>query len=99
MPSHKSAEKAVRQTAKKTLINKSRMSRIRTFVKKVEESLSSLGKDPSVTQKQIKTVLVSAEKELMRGAKHGVLHKNAAARKVSRLTQKVKKALGEQVKA
>lgn len=96
MPSHKSAEKAVRQTAKRTLINRSRMSRIRTFVKKVEKAVLGVGKDPECTPEFVKKALVCAERELVRGAQHGVMHRNAAARKVSRLTHKVKKALGEQ---
>ncbi|MDR1208221.1 MAG: 30S ribosomal protein S20 [Holosporales bacterium] len=95
MPSHKSAEKAVRQTLKRTQVNKARISRIRTFVKKVENSIAALGKDPATTPEVIKGHLGVAEKELMRGAGRGVMHKNAAARKVSRLTHKVKKAISE----
>lgn len=95
MPSHRSAEKAVRQTAKRTAINKSRMSRIKTFVKKVEKAVLGVGRDPSCTPGTVRGALVAAERELVRGAQHGVMHKNTAARKVSRLTLKVKKALGE----
>jgi small subunit ribosomal protein S20 len=95
MPSHKSAEKAVRQTLKRTQINKARISRIRTFVKRVEGSVIVLGKDPATTPEVLKKHLGAAEKELMRGASRGVMHKNAAARKVSRLTRKVKKAIPE----
>ncbi|MDR1597734.1 MAG: 30S ribosomal protein S20 [Holosporales bacterium] len=93
MPSHKSAEKAVRQIEKRTRVNKARISRIRTFVKKVELAVSSFGKDPKITPEFIKQALVSAERELMRGAGHGVMHKNAAARKVSRLAQKARKTV------
>jgi small subunit ribosomal protein S20 len=93
VPFHKSAEKAVRKTARRTSVNKARLSRIRTFVKKVELSLVAFGKDPAVSRDVIKQHLSSAEKELMRGASRGILHKNNAARKVSRLTQKAKKIL------
>lgn len=72
------------------------MSRIRTFVKKVEKAVLGVGKDPECTPEFVKKALVCAERELVRGAQHGVMHRNAAARKVSRLTHKVKKALGEQ---
>lgn len=99
MPAHKSAEKAVRQTLKRTKINKSRISRIRTFVRKAEEAVSTFGKDSALTAHEVKTALVSAERELMRGAQKGVMHKNAASRKVSRLAAKAKKALGETVSA
>lgn len=90
MPSHKSAEKSVRQAEKRARVNKARISRIRTFVKKVESSIAVFGKDPAVTIERIQCSLGQAEKELMRGASRGVMHKNAASRKVSRLTHKVK---------
>lgn len=95
MPAHKSAEKAVRKIQRRTKINRSRVSRIRTFVRKVEEAVLAFGKDPASGPEQVRTAFVSAERELMRGAQKGVLHKNAASRKVSRLAVKVKKALGE----
>jgi small subunit ribosomal protein S20 len=90
MPSHKSAAKALRQTTKRTRINKARISRIRTFVKKVEAAIVSFSKGLQ-TKENINTSLVAAERELMRGVSKGVLHKNAAARKVSKLTLKVRK--------
>lgn len=95
MPAHKSAEKAVRKIRRRTKINKSRISRIRTFVRKVEEAVLAFGKDSSLTAEKVRGAFVSAERELMRGAQKGVLHKNAASRKVARLSAKVKKALGE----
>ncbi|MDR0631525.1 MAG: 30S ribosomal protein S20 [Holosporales bacterium] len=95
MPSHKSAEKAVRQTIKRTQVNRARISRIRTFVKKVEVAIAALGKDPAVTSDVLQNTLVAAERELMRGSSRGVMHKNAAARKVSRLTQKVRKSISK----
>lgn len=93
MPSHKSAEKAVRQTARRTLINKARKSRIHTFVRKVEELIASFGKSEEATESALSNALVKAEKELMRGVSKGVMHKNAASRKVSRLTLKARKVV------
>jgi small subunit ribosomal protein S20 len=90
MPSHKSAEKALRQTVKRTRINKARISRIRTFVKKVESAIALFGKGLK-TKEAINTSLVAVERELMRGVSRGVLHKNAASRKVSKLTLKARK--------
>jgi len=85
MASHKSAEKCIRQTARRTLVNQNRMSRIRTFVKKIETLLES-----KASKVEASTALVQAERELMRGVSKGLLHKNTVARKVSRLTKKVK---------
>lgn len=94
MPSHRSAEKAVRHSARRALINRMRISRIRTFVRKVESAASAFGKDPAITKESLDASFVAAEKELMRGASKGVLHKNAASRKVSRLQHKIRKVLG-----
>lgn len=85
MASHKSAEKCIRQTARRTLVNQNRMSRIRTFVKKIEALLES-----KASKVEASTALVQAERELMRGVSKGLLHKNTVARKVSRLAKKVK---------
>lgn len=85
MASHKSAEKCIRQTARRTLVNQNRMSRIRTFVKKIETLLES-----KASKVEASTALVEAERELMRGVSKGLLHKNTVARKVSRLAKKVK---------
>ncbi|MDR3285738.1 MAG: 30S ribosomal protein S20 [Holosporales bacterium] len=95
MPSHRSAEKAVRKTLLKTAVNKARKNRIRSFVRNVEDVVASFGKDVSVTKASLNETLVAAEKELMRGVSKGVLHKNAAARKVSRLNSKIRKATAE----
>lgn len=86
MASHKSAEKSIRQTARRTLVNQNRVGRIRTFVKKIEALLST----PNAKKEEAATALVQAERELMRGVSKGVLHKNTASRKVSRLTKRVK---------
>ena len=84
MANTKSAKKMVRKIAGRTEVNKSRKSRIRTFVRKVEEALASGDKSAATT------ALKSAEPEIMRGVTKGVLHKNTASRKVSRLAARVK---------
>jgi small subunit ribosomal protein S20 len=87
MANHKSAEKAARKAIRRTAINKSRVSRMRTFVKKAESVLLTPNFNPSDAMKAI----VDAEKELMRGVRKGVILQNTASRKVSRMVQKVKK--------
>lgn len=84
MPSHVSAEKRVRQTAKRTAVNKNRKTQIRSAVRKVEEALASGDK------KAAQAALKAAEPAIMRGASKGVIHKNTAARKVSRLAKRLK---------
>lgn len=84
MANTKSAKKATRVAARKTIINKNRVSRIRTQVRKVEEAIAS------GDQAAAATALRAAQPELMRGAQKGVLHKNTASRKVSRLAARVK---------
>jgi small subunit ribosomal protein S20 len=84
MANTKSAKKATRVSARKTIINKNRVSRIRTQVRKVEEAIAS------GDQAAAATALRAAQPELMRGAQKGVLHKNTASRKVSRLAARVK---------
>jgi small subunit ribosomal protein S20 len=81
------AKKRARQSEKRFAINKARRSRIRTFLRKVEEAISAGDKDAA------RAALQSAQPELMRGVTKGILHKNTAARKVSRLAARVK-ALG-----
>ena len=84
MANTKSAKKMVRKIARRTEVNKSRKSRIRTFVRKVEEAVAS------GDQKIAITALKAAEPEIMHGVTVGVLHKNTASRKVSRLAARVK---------
>lgn len=84
MAHHESAKKRIRQTEKRTAVNRARVSRIRTFVKKVESAIASGNKDEAAA------ALRAAEPELMRGAKTGVLHRNTASRKVSRLSARVR---------
>jgi small subunit ribosomal protein S20 len=83
MANTSSAKKATRKIAARTEINKSRVSRIRTFVRKVEEAIASGDKTAAQAAFQ------AAQPELMRGAAKGVLHTNTASRKVSRLSKRV----------
>lgn len=78
------SKKRARQNERKLEINKARRSRIRTFLKKVEEAISSGDKNAA------NTALKSAQPELMRGVTKGVYKKNTAARKMSRLSSRVK---------
>ena len=87
MANHKSAEKRIRQTAKRTAINRARVSRVRTFVKKVETAIATGDKETA------ESALKVAQPELHRAITKGVLHKNTVARKFSRLTKRVS-ALG-----
>lgn len=81
------SKKRARQTERRTEVNKARRSRIRTFLRKVEEALAAGNKDAAAE------ALRAAQPELMRGVTRGVLHKNTASRKMSRLSSRVK-ALG-----
>ncbi|RZI46585.1 30S ribosomal protein S20 [Candidatus Finniella inopinata] len=85
MASHKSAEKCIRKIERRTAVNKNRMSRIRTFIKKLEDLLI-----PGTPKEQLTVALVQAEREIKRGVTKGVLHRNTAARKVSRLAKRAK---------
>ncbi len=83
-----SAKKAVRKIERRTRINKARRSQMRTYVRKVEEALAS--GNPEAAQ----AALRAAEPLLMRAAQKGIVHKNSASRKVSRLARRVN-SLGE----
>lgn len=78
------SKKRARQTERRTEVNKARRSRIRTFIRKVEDALR--GGD----QEKAAEALKNAQPEIMRGVTKGVLHKNTAARKVSRLSARIK---------
>ena len=78
------AKKRIRQNERRRLINKSRVSRIRTFVRKVEEAIASGDKSAAGD------ALKAAQPEIMRGVTKGVIHKKTASRKVSRLSARVK---------
>lgn len=80
-----SAKKATRVIARRTEVNKSRRSRMRNFLRKVEDAIKS------GDQSAAAAALKAAEPELMRAAQKGVVHKNAASRKVSRLAHQVAK--------
>ena len=84
MANTKSAKKATRVASRRTTINKNRVSRIRTTVRKVEEAIAA------GDQAAAAAALKAAQPELMRGAQKGVMHKNTASRKVSRLAARVK---------
>ena len=83
MAQHASAKKRFRQTVKRTAINRSRLSRIRTFIKKVEQAVASGDPDSA------RTALRAAEPEIRRGVNKGVLKLNTASRRISRLARKV----------
>lgn len=78
------SKKRARQNERRYTVNKARRSRIRTFLRKVEEAIASGDKDAAAE------ALRAAQPELMRGVTKGVYHKNTAARKVSRLSSRVK---------
>ena len=78
------SKKRARQAEARQDVNKARRSRIRTFLRKVEEALASGNADAAAT------ALAAAQPELMRGVTKGVLHKNTVARKLSRLSARVK---------
>ena len=84
MAHHKSAKKRIRQTATRTVVNRARVSRIRTFLKKLETAIESGSKDDA------KAAYLAAQPELHRGVAKGVLHKNTVARKLSRLSARIK---------
>lgn len=84
MAHHASAKKRIRRNQRRAEINGARVGRIRTFVKKVEQAIS--GGDKGAAQ----TALREAQPELHRGVSAGVLHRNTASRKLSRLSARVK---------
>ena len=77
------AKKRILRNAKRAEINRARVSRIRTFVKQVESALEAGNKDAA------KAALARVQPELSRGVARGVLHKNTASRKLSRLTRRL----------
>jgi small subunit ribosomal protein S20 len=85
MPNTTSARKAVRKIARRTEINKTRRSQLRSFVRKVEEAIAGGNRSAALA------ALNEAEPMIMRAAQKGVVHPNAASRKVSRLAHRVAK--------
>jgi len=84
MANTKSAKKMVRKIAARTEVNKARRSRMRSYVRKVEEAIASGDKAAAAD------ALKEAQPEIMRAAGRGVIHKNTSSRKVSRLSARVK---------
>lgn len=84
MANTSSAKKMVRKIARRTLVNKARRSRVRTFLRKVEEAISSGDK------KAAQAALVSAQPELHRAVTKGVFPKKTVSRKISRLSSRIK---------
>ncbi|MFK0687222.1 30S ribosomal protein S20 [Mesorhizobium sp. IMUNJ 23033] len=84
MANTSSAKKATRKIVRRAAINKNRRSRVRTYVRQVEEALAAGDKTAALA------AFKAAEPELMRAATKGVLHKNTASRKVSRLAHRLK---------
>ena len=84
MANHDSAKKRIRQTERRSLINRNRLSSVRTSIKKVELAIAAGDADGA------KEALKAAQPVIMRGAQLGVMHRNMASRKVSRLAARVK---------
>jgi small subunit ribosomal protein S20 len=83
MANKKSAIKEIKKNAKKNFINKSRKSDIKSEIKKIMSSLGSTSRD------SLDKMMDVAKSKIMRAAHKGVLHKNTASRKISRLTQRI----------
>jgi small subunit ribosomal protein S20 len=79
-----SAQKRIRQTERRTVRNKSRKSRVHSFIRKVEEAISAGKKDDAAA------ALRAAQPEMQRASTKGVMHANTIARKLSRLSARVK---------
>jgi len=84
MANSPSAKKRVRQSERRTEVNRDRRSRIRSSIKKVEETIAAGDKNAS------QAALKDAQPEIMRGAAKGLVHKNTASRKISRLSARIK---------
>ncbi len=83
MAHHKSAKKRIRRNDARTEVNRSRRSRIRSFIRKLEDAIAAGDKDAA------SAAFKAAQPEIQRGVTKGVLHKNTAARKISRLAARV----------
>jgi small subunit ribosomal protein S20 len=84
MAHHLSAKKRIRRNEKRRVINHARISRVRTFVKRVESAIALGNQDAA------KDALKLAQPEMHRGVSRGVLHKNTVSRKISRLSKRIK---------
>jgi len=88
MPNTQTAKRAVRAIERRTEINKARKSRVRTFIRRVNDAVAA--GDAEAAKEELR----KAQPEIMRGAQKGVMHKNTAARTVARLSHRVRK-MGE----
>ncbi len=88
MANSEQSKKRARQSETRYAVNKARRSRVRTYLRKVEEALAS--GDAAAAEAALK----NAQPELMRGVSKGIMHKNTASRKVSRLASRVKTLAG-----
>ena len=84
MAYHESAKKRIRQIERRTEVNRSRVSRIRTYMKKVEQAIAGGDKETAAT------AFREAQPELMSGVNKGVVHRNTVARTLSRLSARIK---------
>ena len=84
MAQHKSAQKRIRRTARRTEVNRARLSRCRTSIKKVESALEADNKEAALA------AFKQMEPELMRGVNKGLFKRNTASRKISRLSARIK---------
>jgi len=84
MANHASSKKRIRRNNARAVVNGARRSRIRTFVKKIETAIEA------GSQKDAKAALQAAQPELQRGVAKGIYHKNTVARKISRLSARIK---------
>ena len=85
MPNTKTAKRAARAIERRTEVNKSRRSRVRTFIRRVNDAVASGDSEAA------REALRKAQPEIMRGAQKGMMHKNTAARAISRLAHRVRK--------
>jgi small subunit ribosomal protein S20 len=83
MAHHKSAQKRIRRNAKREVINTARKNRIRSFIRKVEDAIDAGDKDSAAA------ALRAAQPEIHRGVNKGILHRNTAARRLSRLSTRI----------
>jgi small subunit ribosomal protein S20 len=84
MANTKSAKKAARHAERRTEINKSRRSRVKTYTRKVEEAIAAGDKEAA------NLALREAQPEIQRSASKGIIHKNTASRRISRLSARIK---------
>jgi small subunit ribosomal protein S20 len=83
MAQHKSAQQRIRRNTRREVINSARKNRIRTFIRNVEEAIAAGDKETAAT------ALRAAQPEIHRGVSKGILHRNTAARRLSRLSIRI----------